>query len=114
MARDAEERERIAQEDSLAAETNGGTDFSKGAGLDRPAVHSLGGDGAPVLPRPREDTEEMRLGSSKLPAGLILLWMCPRRRIGDDPAMADGSVAAARASKAARVLGIGSGVVAAA
>jgi hypothetical protein len=67
-----------------------------------------------MLPRTREDTEEMRLGSSKLPAGLILLRLCPKRRIGDDPAMADGPVAAARARKAARVLGIRSGVVVAA
>jgi hypothetical protein len=56
----------------------------------------------------------MRLGSSKLPAGLILLRLCPKRRIGDDPAMEDGSVVAARSRKAARVLGISSGVVAAA
>jgi hypothetical protein len=77
-------------------------------------ARSLGRYDALVLSRPREDTEEMRLGSSKLPARLILLRLCSKRRISDDLAMADDSVAAARARKAARVLGIRFGVVVAA
>jgi hypothetical protein len=102
-------RRRESWGPSLGAH-QGGRDGGVTAGVvqRRPALVSRGG-GVPVRFRPWREAEEVRLGSSRLPAGSIYSGCAPKRGIGDEQG-GDRNCRAAAASLcscAARVLACG-------